>query len=710
MNLGRHNHGPVFFNDPWSGFYQLAAPFYTQAQFTQFTEIGWKFIEGGAGHTGCTGEMNKAGQPQCDLTYASLASDASDPDGSEFSMVIVSLSPKPEPLRVALAGGLAKFAGTPLQHWSSTETAYFTEQPALTIPAGAPLSLSIPPYSVVTISNRKQKGGWAKYTVPERTRYPLPFDGGSWEAQPIDAPCLNSECRVPASSIISLCCAARVLSLACVLLAAVQLSFVVSERRLMLSYVFKGNPIYGAFEIATDATAATTDHKVCRQAVPANPGGNAWTHRHNGWPFTTLPSGSNLANAEISVNAKIVPSGGAMEVVTVCGRVPIWSPSACQMKTSDGNGWAPGVCLSIMANNSGGGTSNNCACTVERQPCPSTVGRTYCPSNHASKQCDSPCSASTTSSTSFGGTKLNWRLTEASNMYSPSKCGGFTVLASGEDVAGNIEDWRALVLSFSGTDVVASIDGKVVAGGSAKPVATTMSAGVAGFGSAWNIAHFTKLHVAAHPKHPAAANSFIFDVIPSDKTISTFTGYAGMILDLSGGKCEVRGDCGGAYPATAPKLLISKLGRFKTAGNKGTHKLGVVDAASGAWIVGGNATSSVATELSVDMASCVSDVLGFCYSAALPLPVELKSGGRYFIVSSETAGEAFVNMTMSVTGADYGTYRDGDSLMTYHLPSKAGAAPMAAGHSLCALGYSVPLGFASPVLSHLVSFLREGQR
>ena len=156
----------------------------------------------------------------------------------------------------------------------------------------------------------------------------------------------------------------------------------------MPSYVFEGNPIYGAFEIATDATAATT--KVCRQAVPANPGGNAWTHRHNGWPVTTLPSGSNLANAQISVNAKIVPSGGAMEVVTVCGRVPIWSPSACQMKTSDENGWAPGVCLSFMANNSGGGTSNNCACTVERQPCSSTVGRTYCPSNHASKQCDSP--------------------------------------------------------------------------------------------------------------------------------------------------------------------------------------------------------------------------------------------------------------------------------------------------------------------------------
>ena len=43
-----------------------------------------------------------------------------------------------------------------------------------------------------------------------------------------------------------------------------------------------------------------------------------------------------------------------------------------------------------------------------------------------------------------------------------------------------------------------------------------------------------------------------------------------MILDLSGGKCEVRGDCGGAYPATAPKLMVTKLGRFKTAVGKTT--------------------------------------------------------------------------------------------------------------------------------------------
>lgn len=134
-----------------------------------------------------------------------------------------------------------------------------------------------------------------------------------------------------------------------------------------------------------------------------------------------------------------------------------------------------------------------------------------------------------------------------------------------------------------------------------------------------------------------------------------------MILDLRGGKCEVRGDCGSPYPSTATKLLVSKLGRFKTDGNKGVHSLGIVDAATGSWLVGGGNTTSFVqgleptapeVALSIDMASCNSDVLGFCYTDALVHPVELKSGSKYYIVSSETTGEAFVNMTMSVTGAD----------------------------------------------------------
>jgi hypothetical protein len=39
---------------------------------------------------------------------------------------------------------MAKFAGEPLQYWSSTETAYFVQGLPLTIPAGRPLVRKTP--------------------------------------------------------------------------------------------------------------------------------------------------------------------------------------------------------------------------------------------------------------------------------------------------------------------------------------------------------------------------------------------------------------------------------------------------------------------------------------------------------------------------------------------------------------------------------------
>ena len=66
-------------------------------------------------------------------------------------------------------------------------------------------------------------------------------------------------------------------------------------------------------------------------------------------------------------------------------------------------------------------------------------------------------------------------------------------------------------------------------------------------------------------------------------------------------------------------------------------------------------------------------------------PLELPRGGRFYVVSSEVAGgDTFVEMTKSATGTDMG-HRDGDTLMTYALPTGANAAhPMAAGASLVA--------------------------
>lgn len=93
------------------------------------------------------------------------------------------------------------------------------------------------------------------------------------------------------------------------------------------------NPIYGAFEVASAEDPQGGTRNICRQAVPQNPGSNAWTHRHNGWPIANLPSGSNFANYNISVLARVEEGGlGAVEALTLCGRMPIWSPAACERR------------------------------------------------------------------------------------------------------------------------------------------------------------------------------------------------------------------------------------------------------------------------------------------------------------------------------------------------------------------------------------------
>jgi len=399
-------------------------------------------------------------------------------------------------------------------------------------------------------------GGWKNVTVPPRTRWPLPW------TMPLEAQALEEPCR-------------------------------------------GANSIYGAFEVSI-----ASGRKVCKQAVPANPAGNAWTHRRNGWPIATLPSGSNLANYEISVEAQ--PVAGAHQGtepvgVSVCGRVPIWSPDACQ-----GLEHFPGVCLAVFTNSS-----------------PPT-----------------------------------WALTEVHSQYSIFGCKHTTTLASGtlpSSIAaiaagggGGAAPWLALKLSFSGAEVTASVGGTPLANAT-----TLLPAGVAGFGSAWNVANFANVTIAPHPLHPVMPGSFVFDVLPSEVLLTNYSGHAGMIVDLTNGR----------VPPSFKPLALTRLGRFKSAGNKLAHTLGVLDAtdlAAQQW-VGENAT--------VDLATCVTDALGFCYSAPLATPIEMVVGKRYLVVSSETTGEALVAMGKSATGADYSTYRDGDTLMTYKLPAFYGRNP-----------------------------------
>lgn len=311
----------------------------------------------------------------------------------------------------------------------------------------------------------------------------------------------------------------------------------------------------------------------------------------------------------------------AAAAVSVCGRVPIWSPAACPGRSGYME-FALGICLTVMVDPAGG--SANASASLNRRNRPA----------------------------------LSWRITEAQGEY--HDCQKFTTLAVGSlPVSAKVEDWRSLALSFSDGTVDAAIDGATVA----KDLPVVQPAGVAGFGTGWNIGHFRNLTVNANPKHKVQTGSFIFDVLPSIVTRNNYTGWAGLILDLSVDR----------YPASAPTMTVSQLGRFKSVNNSRAHSLAIFRRDDGV---------QIGATLSVDMATCVTDMLGFCY-ASFAKPITLARGDKYYIVSSEQdGGDAFVDMTKSATGADYSTYRDGDTLMTYRLPTGAGSAPMAAGKSL----------------------------
>ena len=135
----------------------MAAPFFTQAHITQFTEVGWRFIPGASGSSGCNGTTNAAGIPNCDLTWASLVS----PDLTQFSLIAVSSSDRARTLNVSLGRSFEQFQGVDLQHFVTTEDSYFVKQSPVAVPATGDqiLTLHLAAFSVTTISNRAQQVG-----------------------------------------------------------------------------------------------------------------------------------------------------------------------------------------------------------------------------------------------------------------------------------------------------------------------------------------------------------------------------------------------------------------------------------------------------------------------------------------------------------------------------------------------------------------------
>ena len=105
---------------------------------------------------------------------------------------------------------------------------------------------------------------------------------------------------------------------------------------------------------------------------------------------------------------------------------------------------------------------------------------------------------------------------------------------------------------------------------------------------------------------------------------------------------------------------------------------GVWDAKASAWALAPPANPD---RTCVDMTNCTTDVLGFCYGGELERVFTFGSGGVYYIVSSEDDTDSLIELTQSATGTDMG-HRDGDTLMTYEIPTGRGAAPTAAASAI----------------------------
>ena len=490
QNLGRHNHGPLMLNDPWSGFYQLGAGFFTQAHVTQFTEIGDRFV-------------GSAIDDKSGVSYAALASK----NGQDVTIVATNEdSGAARPLKFSLAGTLAKAlcgvgrgkgrGGGVLERWQSNASRYFIRLDEVSLAPGANCSASVllPPSSVTTLSSRAGVAGWEDYAIPKRTRWKLPYDS-AYAKQTMDNPC----------------------------------EFL--------------SPIYGSFEVTAGPSfhrgrGASAGAGVCTQAVPVNPGPNAWTHRFNGWPIALLPSGSNAVNVDAvavvafddqdiqQANDDAVRRGvGAMdaepEALTLCGRVPIWSPSACMPSTH-----AIGVCLSLLRDAARSPTASQ---GVVRWRLTEAHNNLHQPKEQQQHQKDGVF-VGITANNSFRNECKD--LTILANGTLPPSASGFGV---------GVGAWATLGLSFDDEFVTASINGKVVA---AKIATHVGLGGAVALGSGWNVAHFKSLSTAVSPLHPAVANSFLFDLVPSENTIkqgvtptaeqgSKPIRWGGFILDLS---------------------------------------------------------------------------------------------------------------------------------------------------------------------------------
>lgn len=568
LNYGRHNHGHCTFIEPWSGYYQLGAPFWTQAHITQFIQPqSWYFLN--------TPSSNQYKKYQ--IYYVTFLN-GNNGNFTDFTIVITNEESKSYNLTFEYQNKFLQFINSTLYLWKSTEYDWFVEQNSTqkyeqlffnknnNSSNKYELTVLIESNSIVTITTLST-GGHKIYSIPQRFQFPIPFIN-TFDNQTLGEP----------------------------------------GRRL--------SDLYGAFDVNIDPTDDTSTNYVLKQAAVYNPGNNQW-HRFNSLPITTFPSGTNFLNYNISSNVLCNNSSNNNCTTRVCGHIPIWEPDGYTNK------YSLGVCLSLK----------------------------------------------------FGNNYGIFKLEEN------SLTNGSILLSSYSQKLNNsgiIGQWSYISIGFFGDNYVqAIIDDYISDIYQIKYLFT----GVAGIGSNWgSVAYFDNVKLELNKNHIMTPNgSFILDCLVgnintitnvtninitnnSDDNFSNINIYVGFVISMDNADTS---------------LKIKQLGRFRVPniGNmmysNQIHEMNIIQVLNNEYkfLLPTGENNDV---YSIDMANCVSDLNGFCYTNVFDenIEIELEIGGLYYVVSKEYKnGDFFMNMSDPATGTTYEN-RDGLTYMSYLAPNK----------------------------------------
>ncbi len=147
-------------NEPWSGFYETQPALWVTAHYTQFTQPGWKYLEGKA-----LGYLDKGG------SYVTLVS----PDLNDISVVFETIDARErQHIEINLPG---KYANKEFCVWTTDSIHSFTKANSIK-PVKDKLIFVLEPGTVYTLSTttgQKKGNENSPVSVPVRKKFPLPY-------------------------------------------------------------------------------------------------------------------------------------------------------------------------------------------------------------------------------------------------------------------------------------------------------------------------------------------------------------------------------------------------------------------------------------------------------------------------------------------------------------------------------------------------------